>query len=128
MRLLLDTHAFLWYITNDPKLPRYAFDAIRDKSNDVFLSVVLVWEALAKYQIGKLVLPEPPDVYIEERRAAHRIASLPLESRAISRLLMLPTHHRDPFDRMLMCQALHHELTIVTVDEHFKRYPAAVLS
>jgi PIN domain nuclease of toxin-antitoxin system len=56
MRLLLDTHAFLWYITNDPKLPRHAFDAIRDKSNEVYLSVVSVWEALVKHQIGKLTL------------------------------------------------------------------------
>jgi PIN domain nuclease of toxin-antitoxin system len=73
MKLLLDTHAFLWYITNDPKLPRHALDAIRDKSNQVFLSVVSVWEALVKYQIGKLPLPAPADEYINSSRMAHRI-------------------------------------------------------
>jgi len=57
MRLLLDTHTFFWYITNDPRLPRFAIDAIRDKSNEAFLSVVSVWEALVKHQIGKLPLP-----------------------------------------------------------------------
>jgi PIN domain nuclease of toxin-antitoxin system len=128
MKLLLDTHAFLWYITNDPKLPRYAYDAIREKSNEAFLSVVSVWEALVKYQIGKLPLPVPADEYIEDRRDAHRIASLTLDATDVSRVLMLPQHHRDPFDRMLMCQALRHDLTIVTNDDMFGRYPVSVLS
>lgn len=127
MRLLLDTHAFLWYITNNPKLPRYAYDAIREKSNEAYLSVVSVWEILVKHQIGKLPLPAPADEYLDERRAAHRIANLPLEVHAVSQLLALPPHHRDPFDRMLMCQALHHGLTIVTIDDQFRRYPVAVL-
>jgi PIN domain nuclease of toxin-antitoxin system len=128
MKLLLDTHAFLWYITNNPKLPRYAYDAIRDKSNEAYLSVVSVWEALVKFQIGKLVLPPPADEYINERRTAHRIANLPLELEAVSHLLSLPAHHRDPFDRMLICQALHHELTIITVDDQFRHYPVTILS
>jgi PIN domain nuclease of toxin-antitoxin system len=127
MRLLVDTHAFLWYITNNQKLPRYAFDAIRDKSNEVFLSVVSVWEALVKYQIGKLGLPAPADEYLDNRRTAHRIADLPLEATAVSHLLSLPLHHRDPFDRMLICQALQHGLTIVTNDELFRRYDVRVL-
>lgn len=127
MKLLLDTQAFLWYITSDPKLPRYAFDAIRDKSNEAYLSVVSVWEALVKCQIGKLALPAPADEYLDDRRAAHRIANLALDVGAVSRLLSLPSHHRDPFDRMLICQALQHELTIVTSDALFRRYPAAVL-
>lgn len=127
MRLLLDTHAFLWYITNDQKLPRHAFDAIRDKSNDVYLSVVSVWEALVKHQIGKLTLPSPADEYISQRQAAHRIAPLPLDPPAASHLLKLPLHHRDPFDRMLICQAMQHELVVVTVDEDFRRYPVQLL-
>src|SRR6266571_7629412 len=98
MKLLLDTHAFLWYITNDPKLPRYAFDAIRDKTNEAYLSVVSVWEALVKYQIGTLALPAPADEYINARATAHRIANLTLDVHAVSHLLSLPPHHRDPFD------------------------------
>ena len=127
MRLLLDTHAFLWYITNNPKLPRHAFDAIRDKSNEAFLSVVSAWEALVKHKIGKLPLPEPADEYLANRAAAHRIEILALESAALSHLLSLPEHHRDPFDRMLICQALEYGLTIITNDEMFGRYPAPVL-
>ncbi len=128
MRLLLDTHSFLWYITNNPKLPRFAYDAIRDKSNEAFLSVVSAWEVFVKYKIGKLPLPTPADEYIESRRTAHRIANLDLGLAAVSQLLSLPDYHRDPFDRMLICQALQHDLTIVTSDDVFRRYPAPVLS
>src|SRR6185436_345876 len=98
MRLLLDTHVFLWYITNDARLPRYAADAIREKSNDAFLSVVSVWEIVVKYQSGNLPLPASPDEYIEANRVAHRISPLSLEARVVSRLLRLPKYHQDPFD------------------------------
>ena len=128
MRLLLDTHSFLWYITNNPKLPRYAYDAIRDKSNEAFLSVVSVWEALVKHNLGKLPLPAPADQYIDGRRAAHKISELVLDNGAVAHLLSLPALHGDPFDRMLICQALQHDLTIITVDDMFRRYPASVLS
>jgi len=128
MRLLLDTHCFLWYITNNPKLPRHAYDAIRDKSNEPFLSVVSVWEVFVKHKIGKLPLPEPADEYIASRRTAHRILTLDLHSAAVAQLLSLPDYHRDPFDRMLICQALQHDLTIVTNDEIFRHYPAPVLA
>jgi len=127
MKLLLDTHAFLWYITNNSKLPPHSYDAIRDKSNEVYLSVVSVWEALVKFQIGKLLLPTPADDYINNRREAHRIANLPLELQAVTHLLSLPSHHSDPFDRMLICQALHHGLAIVTVDRQFRHYPVTIV-
>jgi len=128
MKLLLDTHAFLWYISSDPRLPPYAYDAIRDKTNEVYLSVVSVWEVLVKYQIGKLPLPAPADEFIESSRSEHRIADLPLDRQTVSLLLSLPMHHRDPFDRMLICQALNHGLTIVTVDEWFRSYPVRLLA
>ena len=128
MRLLLDTHSFLWYITNNPKLPRHAYDAIRDKTNEAFLSVVSVWEAVVKHKIGKLPLPAPADEYINSRRTAHRISQLPLDSGAVSHLLALPDHHRDPFDRMLICQALQHDLTIISSDEMIRQYPVSVLA
>ena len=127
MKLLLDTYAFLWYISNDPRLPDYAYDAIRDKSNEVYLSVVSVWEILVKNQIGKLPLPAPADEFIESSRSAHRIEDLSLDRQAVSHLSLLPMHHRDPFDRMLICQALNHDLTIVTTDQWFNRYTAKIL-
>jgi PIN domain nuclease of toxin-antitoxin system len=88
---------------------------------------VSVWEILVKHQLGKLPLPEPADRYIREQREKHQIGSLPLEEAALGSLLRLPMHHRDPFDRMLICQALHHDLHIVTVDQEFSRYAVKVL-
>jgi PIN domain nuclease of toxin-antitoxin system len=126
MRLLLDTHAFLWYITDDPRLSAAAAEAIQDESNEVFLSVVSVWEALAKHQLGKLPLATPADEYLRTRREQHNIASLPFDEPSLSHLLRLPLHHRDPFDRMLICQALQHDLTVVTSDALFERYPVEV--
>ena len=76
MRLLLDTHVFLWYISADPQLPVPFGDAIRDPANEVSLSVASVWEAVIKYALGKLPLPEPPAGYFPRQREAHRLASL----------------------------------------------------
>ena len=81
-----------------------------------------------KYQIGKLPLPAPADEFIEASRDEHRIEDLPLDRQAVSQLLSLPMHHRDPFDRMLICQALKDDLTIVTTDEWFKGYAAKLLT
>jgi PIN domain nuclease of toxin-antitoxin system len=95
---------------------------IRDTSNDVYLSVVSLWEIIVKYQIGKLPLPEPPQSYVPRQRERHLIASLSLGETSVTRLAELPPLHRDPFDRMLICQALESNLTIVTVDEAIQAY------
>ena len=126
MRLLLDTHAFLWYITDDPRLPAGCAEAIQEESNEVFLSVVSVWEALAKHQLGKLPLPSPADEYLRYRREEHKISSLPFDEPSLSHLLRLPLHHRDPFDRMLICQALQHDLQVMTSDTLFAKYPVTL--
>jgi len=91
------------------------------------LSVVSVWEAMVKYYIGKLPLPHPPEHYLPLQRAQHQIASLPLDEASVCQLATLPAVHRDPFDRMLVCQALEHGLTVVTVDPVFRAYPAPIL-
>ena len=80
-----------------------------------------------KHQIGKLTLRVPADEYINSSRIAHRIENLDLELPVVSHLLSLPPYHRDPFDRMLICQALHHNLTMVTTDDKFQHYPLTVL-
>lgn len=126
MRLLLDTHTFLWYITDDPRLSRIAAESIQDEGNEIFLSVVSVWEALAKHQLGKLPLPTPADQYLKSRREQHNIASLSFDEPSLSHLLRLPLHHRDPFDRMLICQALEHDLQVLTADALFEQYPIKV--
>jgi PIN domain nuclease of toxin-antitoxin system len=127
MRLLLDTHIFLWYLSADPRLPAAVRDAIRDPANEVYLSVASVWEAVIKCGLGKLPLPAAPAEYLPRQREAHQIASLPLEEGALTHLAGLPVLHRDPFDRILIAQALHHGLTLVTLDEAVRAYPVPLL-
>lgn len=127
MRLLLDTHIFLWYISADPRLPAAGRDVIRDPANEVSLSVVSVWEAVIKYALGKLPLPASPAEYLPQQREAHRIASLPIEEAALVHLAGLPALHRDPFDRLLIAQALQHGLTLVTLDDAVRAYPIPLL-
>ena len=127
MRLLLDTHIFLWLVSADPRLPSPLADAIRDTNNAVFLSVVSVWEAIIRYQLGKLPLPEPPHLYLPRQREAHLIQSLPVDEDSVARLDALPSLHRDPFDRLLICQAQQHGLTLVTVDTAVRAYSVSVL-
>ena len=128
MRLLLDTHVFLWFISGDKRLPGTIRDNIRDPNNEIYLSVVSLWEVIVKHQLGRLPMPESPEVYLPMQRERHEIASLPLDEASVSQLSGLPPIHRDPFDRMLICQALRHGLSIVTVDDWIGKYPAPVLS
>jgi len=127
MKLLLDTHIFLWFISGDPHLPDFMRGSIQNPDNDVYLSVVSVWEAIVKYQLRKLALPHPPESYLPEQRERHQIASLVLDEASVSRLARLPSLHRDPFDRMIICQSLEHNLTIVTVDSVIGYYPVRIL-
>lgn len=128
MRLLLDTHVFLWFISGDKRLADTMRDSIRDLNNEVYLSVVSLWEAIVKHQLGRLPLPQPPEIYLPTQRERHQISSLSLDEAGVSQLANLPPIHRDPFDRMLICQAMQHGLTIVTVDDLIGKYSVPVLS
>jgi PIN domain nuclease of toxin-antitoxin system len=125
VKLLLDTHIFLWFISGDAKLPHAEREAICDPTNEVFLSVIAIWEATVKYQLGKLPLPQPPEIYLPGQRERHGISSLALDERSVSRLGALPLHHRDPFDRMMICQAIEHGMSFITVDPVIAKYPVA---
>jgi len=127
MNLLLDTHIFLWYILGSPQLAPEWQAILRNPSNQIYLSVVSVWEASVKYYLGKLPLPAPPEIYLPLQRQQHLISSLSLDEAAIAQMALLPALHRDPFDRMLICQALDRHLTLVTVDTAILAYPVPVL-
>ena len=127
MELLLDTHVFLWFINDDSRLPLAWRKIIQEPANDVYLSVVSLWESIIKYQLGKLPLPASPEIYLPKQRERHKIASLPLNEASVSYLAQLPNLHRDPFDRILVCQALQRDLTLVTVDAKVVAYPVKVL-
>jgi PIN domain nuclease of toxin-antitoxin system len=115
MKILLDTHIFLWLISGDRRLST-------DSDNAVYLSVISVWESSIKYQLGKLPLPEPPEIYLPKQRDLHQIDSLAIDERSVIQLAKLLLLHRDPFDRMLVCQALENGLTIATVDGAVRTY------
>ena len=127
MKLLLDTHVFLWYITADPSLPSTYRDAIQDPANEVFLSAASIWEAVIKHALGKLPLPAPPADFLPQQRIAHNISKLPVDEPEMIQLAGLPPVHRDPFDRILVAQSLQYGLTLLTVDDAVKAYPAPVL-
>jgi PIN domain nuclease of toxin-antitoxin system len=127
MRILLDTHIFLWFISGDTQLSTDVRDAIREPDNEIYLSAVSVWEVIVKYQLGKLPLPEHPETYLPKQRDLHQIASLSLDESSVVQLAELPPLHRDPFDRMLICQALQNGLTIATVDSAVRAYPVSVM-
>ena len=127
MRILLDTHIFLWFISKNRKLSVEVRDAIRDPDNQVYLSVVSVWESIIKYQLGKLPFPESPEIYLPIQRDRHLIESLSLDESSLSKLITLPAIHRDPFDRILICQALQNNLTIATVDKNIRSYSVNII-
>ena len=127
MRILLDTHIFLWFISSDSQLSKDVRDAIRNPDNKVYLSAISIWEAIVKYQLGKLPLPEHPETYLPKQRDLHQIASLALNEISVIQLAKLPPLHRDPFDRMLICQALQNGLTIATVDAAIRAYSVSII-
>lgn len=123
VRLLLDTHAFLWFITRDPKLSATASQAIASGANEVLLSVASVWEITIKVSRGRLPLPVLLDTFIPEQLRINRISLLPVELRHTFAVGRLPLHHGDPFDRLLIAQAMVEALPITSADEVFARYP-----
>jgi len=125
MRLLLDTHISLWYIAGDSQLAEAWRQMIGDPKNQVFLSVVSMWEAIIKFQTGRLPLPESPETYIPRLRAQHRILVLPVDEASVAQVALLPLIHRDPFDRLLIGQAIQNSLTLVTSDAAIRAYPTA---
>jgi PIN domain nuclease of toxin-antitoxin system len=127
MRLLLDTCTFLWLVGGSDQLSPRAREAYSDPANDVFLSAASAWEVAVKYRMGRLPLPNPPEVFVPAQRAAHGIDMLPIDEEAALYVAKLPDQHRDPFDRMLVAQALAGGLTLLTPDEAIRQYPVRTL-
>ena len=109
MRLLLDTHAFLWFLLDDPQLSDTARVAIEDPLNDIEVSPASYWEIAIKIRLGKYVLPEPYQMFMEREIAENDFRILPIEPRHTALLTTMPLHHKDPFDRMLVAQATSRE-------------------
>ncbi|MSQ53079.1 MAG: type II toxin-antitoxin system VapC family toxin [Betaproteobacteria bacterium] len=127
MRLLLDTCTFLWMVDDSAQLSVVAREQITDPGNDAFLSAISAWEIAVKQAQGKLTLSEPAFSWVPKYREAHRLGELPLDEASALQAGRLPALHRDPFDRMLVCQAIAQGLAIVTPDARIAQYPVRVI-
>jgi PIN domain nuclease of toxin-antitoxin system len=125
--ILLDTCTFLWVIRDSPELSPAAREIFIDPENTIFLSAVSAWEISVKYGLGKLPLAASPHIYVPAERLRHNILSLSLEEGAASAVSRLPPLHNDPFDRMLICQAVTHGLTLLTPDRLIHQYHVNVM-
>jgi PIN domain nuclease of toxin-antitoxin system len=123
MKYLLDTATFLWLVAGSPELSPAARDAIADPENEVFLSAVSAWEIAIKHALGRLPLPRPAEKFVPSERERAGVSSLPLDEESTLHVHRLPAIHRDPFDRMLVCQAIVHGLLLLTPDPQIARYP-----
>ena len=123
MNLLLDTHAFLWWVSDDPRLNAAARAAIAQPSTLVFVSAVTAWEISIKSALGKLDAPEDYEVELER----HRLRALPIQNAHALAVKHLPMHHQDPFDRLLIAQAQLERLTLVTHDGRIALYEVSTL-
>lgn len=122
MKLLLDTHAVLWYLSGDRRLPRSARRHIEQSRRQKFLSIASVWEIAIKVSLRKLELDDPLAQVIDAGIADSGAALLAISRHHAVRVAALPWHHRDPFDRMLAAQALEDDLTLLSGDETFDAY------
>lgn len=123
MRVLLDSHVFLWSADRVDRLPPPVYDLISDARTRIVVSVATTWELTIKALSGKLTLPKPPDEHFSEHVERFGCELLPVHQRHVAALQELPAIHADPFDRMLVAQALVEDIDLVTGDEILRRYP-----
>jgi PIN domain nuclease of toxin-antitoxin system len=125
MKVLLDTHTFLWALSDPNRLSARAREAIA--SSQRFWSVASIWEVLIKVQSGKLPMPLPASDYLTSKMSANGVKALPVRLDHVLRVGELPMHHRDPFDRILIAQSQQEKMPVVTSDAIFARYPIEVI-
>lgn len=123
MNFLLDTHAFIWFMQGDERLPTGVQDIIASSENKICLSIVTFWELAIKISLGKLSLNQDlPTIYNET--LAYGFEVIPISPNSLFKLMMLPWHHKDPFDRLLITTAMTQSLKIISADQHFSKYEA----
>lgn len=122
MKILLDTHAFLWWITNDPRISSKVSEIMADGLNELYLSAASIWEIAIKSQLGRLKLPENPDIYLTEQMAFNAVQSLSITIYHAFRIYSLPDIHKDPFDRIIIAQALSENMPVLTRDGNIPKY------
>ncbi len=127
MKILLDTHAFLWLVEGSNQLSSTANSLLSDTDNDLFLSIASIWEMQIKVSIGKLKLGAYLSEIIANQREINDVQILPVELEHIWQLDNLPLYHKDPFDRMLIAQAITENIPIMSIDSAFNQYPVQII-
>jgi PIN domain nuclease of toxin-antitoxin system len=125
MRVLIDTHVFLWGLTEEARLSPEVRRLL--PVADVWISVASIWEMIAKVQVGKLILPSPAGPFLIAKLASNGVSVLTITLDHVLQIESLELHHRDPFDRVLIAQSIQEKLPLVTADPHFERYPVEVI-
>ena len=123
MNLLLDTCTFLWIVLDPTQLSTRAALLVQDPTNRLFLSGVSGWEIAVAYGLGRVLLQVSPELFVPSQRSLHGIDPLPLTESEALRVVTLPRIHKDPFDRMLICQAISHNFVLLTPDSLIRQYP-----
>jgi PIN domain nuclease of toxin-antitoxin system len=126
MKLLLDTHIFLWWVTDDPQLSTKARELIGDGHNTLYWSAASSWEVSIKYALGRMPLPEPPEQFLPVEIEKNRLESLPIIDAHAFQTGQLPPHHRDPFDRMLVAQAQVESISLLSNDRQLNHYDVEI--
>lgn len=127
MKLLLDTCTFLWIVTDAAELSPRARALFQAAEHEVYLSAASAWEISVKHALGRLPLPQPPARFVVAQREAHGIDTLAIDEESVLQVERLPQVHRDPFDRLLVCQAIVHGLAILTPDPLVADYPVRAI-
>ncbi|HUP71552.1 MAG TPA: type II toxin-antitoxin system VapC family toxin [Acidimicrobiales bacterium] len=127
MRLLVDTHVWLWLQTTPDRVDAVTLQVLANEANDLYLSAASGWEIAVKYRLGKLALPQLPEVYVPDRMRTSGTTPLAVEHAHALRVANLPDHHRDPFDRLLIAQAQMLDMPIVTADPQFSMYDVELM-
>jgi PIN domain nuclease of toxin-antitoxin system len=127
MKLLLDTHIFIWWADHPEKLSQAALSALEDEANELLLSVASVWEMQIKIQLGKLNLSLPLKELVESQQETNDLKILPVALTHVLALDALSVHHKDPFDRLLIAQSIEEDATLVSADSRFSAYLVKLL-
>ena len=127
MKALLDTHTFLWWVTNNPQLSLTIRSIIADRNNQIFFSVASGWEIAIKAQLGKLQLPDQLELFLTNQLTVNSFVLLPIQLNHALYTYQLSNHHKDPFDRILVAQSQVENLPIMTLDSKIAQYGVTVL-
>ena len=127
MKLLLDTHVFIWWHSEREKLSFQALKHCQNPKFELFLSIASLWEIQIKQQLGKLELQYPLREMVEMQKQTNQLKLLPIDFNHVLSLQTLPLHHKDPFDRLIIAQAFYENVTIISADQYFINYPIDII-